>query len=140
MKKMLIAIFITCILFICIFSFFFFRPIQIIEDVELRKKIDGGYDLFSQNTRLGYFSELDSWYVQKSQVYGSLSADVDKNYETEYFYVDICSREIYITPYYLEFEKFLDERNIAQDKRNYMSGNNLINMQKFPYSTTVTCE
>lgn len=75
---------------------------------------------------IGWVSQLDSWYVQDGKVYGSTS-NVNANYDKiDYFYINICTDEIYITPYYKDFENFLDKRKIDTNKRGYMSGNNIV--------------
>lgn len=127
--------------FIVILSFLlymYFRPIPILKDVTLYRHLNGYHYLYYQNNNLGYMGGLDSWYVQDNQVYGVLGHEHDEN--IDYFYVNICKKEILITPYYIEFEDFLDKRNINPDRRNYMSGNNIIEPDKFPYDKNIQCQ
>lgn len=125
------------IFFILIFTIYIFRPIEILGDLKLYKRINGGHNLVYKFKKVGYISGVDSWYVQDNQVYGSIS-DEDKDDE-DYFYINVCTDEKYITEYYLDFQTFLDKKNIDKSRRNYMSGNNIINMNKFKYSKDVSC-
>lgn len=123
---------------ILMFIIYIFRPIEILGDLKIYKRINGGYNLVYKYSKIGYLSGIDSWYVQGNQVYGSIS-DEQKDDE-DYFYVNVCNGEKYITGNFLEFEDFLDKKNIDRSKRNYMSGNNIINMNKFNYSKDVSCD
>lgn len=148
MKKVLISLFIFVLIlflsFVGLFLYSEFRPVVILKDVKVYRQALGGYfginhALYYRNQKIGHVSAVDSWYVQDYRVYGSLTNDTDLPYEVYYFYIDPCRNEVYITPYPSEFDNFLDEREISQDKRSYMSGNNVIAPYQHPYNKEITC-
>lgn len=127
MKKLFIgslAFFATCIISLILFAYF--KPITILENVKIYRHLDRLHYIYYKDMNIGWVSQLDSWYVQDGKVYGSISdmnADYDK---TNGFYIDTCSSEVYISAYHKDFEEFLDKRNISKEKRDYMSGNNIV--------------
>lgn len=136
-KVAAVAFFSTIFLILLVF-YLNFKPIEIIKDVKLHRNLSGGHDLFYKKIRIGYMSGLDSWYVQDSRVYGSFSQENKDN--ESYFYIDICNEEVFITSKYLRFENFLDNHNISKNRRNYMSGNNVIEIRKFVYNKNISCK
>ncbi|MDO4907326.1 hypothetical protein [Neisseria sp.] len=145
MKKQLLSIVLFLIILIAGFILYgYFRPILILKDVAVYRHIisnslGGNYYLYYKGQKIGYLSFVDTWYVKGSQVYGSLSEDNGIDDITYWFYIDICSKEVYITPSRFEFYDFLDKRNINEDKRNFMSGNNVINPYKHAYNRKISC-
>lgn len=132
--------FILAIVMVVSTAVYYLYPIQILDSLKLRRAIGGGHHLIFKNDRLGFISGLDSWYVENSQVYGSMTYNKDQtNKGLLYFYVDVCTGEEFIVGNYSKFEGFLDEKSISKDRRNYMSGNNLINMKKFDYPLSINC-
>lgn len=119
---------------------YYLYPIQIVNDLKLQRAISGGHNLIFDNQKLGYISGLDSWYVEGSRVYGSMTYNKNRtNKRLSYFYVDVCVDEILITDSYSTFKNFLNHYGISKSRLDYMSGNNLINMSKFAYSSSVDC-
>ncbi|MDO4907324.1 hypothetical protein [Neisseria sp.] len=145
MKKTLIFIVFFIMLSIAGLVFYAcFRPVHILKDVTVYRHAIGGYFginhyLYYKNQKIGYITAVDSWYVQGSQVYGSLSSNSNSIYELYYFYIDICDNELYVTPYVLEFDEFLNKRKINEGKRNFMSGNNVIDPYKHAYNREISC-
>lgn len=135
-----VSAFILAIIMIASTAIYYLYPTQILDDLKLRRAVGGGHHLIFDNQKLGYISDLDSWYVEGSQVYGSMSSNRDQtNTSLFYFYVDVCTGENLLIASYSRFEDFLDDEGISKERRNYMSGNNLIKMKKFDYSSTVDC-
>ena len=128
-----ILVIVSIIMFIC-------HPIEILQDVKLYKNLSGSHTLFYGSDRIGDIGGLDSWYVQGSQVYGVVSDEHNSKSQVNYFYINVCNGEKLITLNDGLFEDFLDKKGIDENRRNYMSGNNLINPQKLEYSKQVTCE
>lgn len=140
MKKIKVTALILALIMVISTAIYYLYPIQILDDLKLRRAVGGGHHLIFDGQNLGYISGLDSWYVEGSQVYGSMSSNRNQtNTSLFYFYVDVCTSENLLIASYSRFEDFLDDEGISKDRRNYMSGNNLINMKKFDYSSSIDC-
>lgn len=140
MKIMRVILSILVLIIVISTAIYYLYPIQILDDLKLKRTIGGEHRLIFDNQKLGYISGLDSWYVEGSQVYGSMSSNRDRtNTSLFYFYVDVCTGENLLISSYSKFEDFLDDKDISKERRNYMSGNNLINMKKFDYSSSIDC-
>lgn len=140
MKKIKVSLFVLVLIMIVSTAVYYLYPITILDSLKLKRAVGGEHHLIFDNQKLGYISGLDSWYVEGSQVYGSMSSNRDRtNTSLFYFYVDVCTGENLVIASYSRFEDFLDNEGISKERRNYMSGNNLINMSKFAYSSSVDC-
>lgn len=140
MKKIKVTALILALIMVVSTAIYYLYPIVILDDLKLRRAVGGGHHLILDGQNLGYISGLDSWYIEGSQVYGSMTYNKNKtNKRLSFFYVDVCVDEILITDSRNTFKIFLDHYGINRNRRNYMSGNNLINMKKFDYSSTINC-
>ena len=103
----------------------------------------------SQNYYLTYKGEkiagkvtaLDSWYIQKPYVYGS-TTDFETSTDNDliYFFINVCNGDRFQTDSLIEFENYLDNKQISKDKRNWMSGDNAINIKEAEYSSSIDCD
>ena len=111
MKKSLIytlVFFVIC--WIVLILFLYFKPITILGNVKVYRRWDRLHYIYYKDTKIGYMSALDSWYVQNGKVYGSISDMNANDDKVDYFYIDTCNNEVYITPYYKDFENFFRQK------------------------------
>lgn len=145
MKKLLLLVAASLVVLVIGFVLYgYFRPIPVLKDVKVYRHIiqnplGGNYYLYYGGQKIGYLSYVDTWYVDDTRVYGSLSEDNGIEDIIYGFYIDICNKEVYVTPYRMDFEEFLDQRDIPQDKRNFMSGNNVISPNRHDYNREISC-
>ncbi|WP_019673515.1 hypothetical protein [Psychrobacter lutiphocae] len=113
----------------------------ILGDLKLRYVSSNNYNLtYKGKTLAARVTAVDSWYIQKPYVYGSTTkVPSNKSYDLVYFFINVCSGERFITSDSSEFETFLDGKYIPDNKRNWMSGINAIDIQKAEYSSEIDC-
>ncbi|MGP9688645.1 hypothetical protein ACT3TH_05745 [Psychrobacter sp. AOP22-C1-C5] len=114
----------------------------ILGKLKLRYISSENYQLTYKGEKLaGKVTAVDSWYVQKPYVYGSTT-----NFETStgddiiYFFINVCDGNIFETENFIEFENYLNGKKIPKDKRNWMSGDNAIDIKKSEYSSSINCD
>lgn len=137
------VIFLSIIFVFILFTFNnkFYQP-KILGDLKLRYISSNNYSLFYQGNKIaGTITAVDSWYIQKPYVYGTTTnLKTKKREDLTYFFINVCSGNIYTTSDYSVFYKFLDAMHISKDDRNWMSGNNALDIKKAEYSSSVDCK
>ena len=89
----------------------------------------------------GKVTALDSWYIQKPYVYGSTTDfETSTGDDLIYFFINVCNGNRFQTDSLIEFENYLDNKQISKDKRNWMSGDNAINIKEAEYSSSIDCD
>jgi len=113
----------------------------ILGKLKLRYISSENYQLTYKGEKLaGKVTAVDSWYVQRPYVYGSTT-----NFETStgndiiYFFINVCDGNIFETENFIEFENYLNGKKISKNKRNWMSGDNAIDIKRAKYSSNIDC-
>lgn len=114
----------------------------ILGKLKLRYISSENYQLTYKGAKLaGKVTAVDSWYVQNPYVYGSTT-----NFETStgddliYFFINVCDGSRFETDNFIKFEHYLNSKQIPKDERNWMSGNNAIDIKKSEYSSSINCD
>ncbi|GAA0312715.1 hypothetical protein [Psychrobacter aestuarii] len=123
---------------------YYWYPIQLLGDLKARNAFGGGlfggHTLYFRGDKIGYLNGLDSWYIQGSVAYGTMTYNQWRTNEgVVYFYIDVCTDDVLLIKNHSLFEDFLDAQGIDKDKRNYMSGYNFISMKTREYSSSYRC-
>lgn len=142
-KKLLVLLFIT-LLTITVLLFLNHKIYQppILGKLKLRYISSENYQLTYKGEKLaGKVTAVDSWYVQNPYVYGSTT-----NFKTStgdgiiYFFINVCDGNIFETESFIEFENYLNGKKILKNKRNWMSGDNAIDIKRAEYSSNIDCD
>lgn len=111
----------------------------ILGKLKLRYISSENYQLTYKGEKLaGKVTAVDSWYVQRPYVYGSTT-----NFETStgndiiYFFINVCDGNIFETEKFIEFKNYLNGKKISKNKRNWMSGDNAIDIKRAKYSSNI---
>lgn len=51
----------------------------------------------------------------------------------------MCDGNIFETENFIEFENYLNGKKISKNKRNWMSGDNAIDIERAEYSSNIDC-
>ena len=138
-KKFVLIILITLALWLL--NHKSYQP-PILGKLKLRYISSKNYQLTYKDEKLaGKVTAVGSWYVQKPYVYGSTT-----NFETStiddiiYFFINVCDGNRIETENFIEFEHYLDSKQIPRNKRNWMSDDNAIDIKKSEYSSSIDCD
>lgn len=142
-KKALVVLFfgvlaITILLFL---NEKIYQPV-ILGKLKLRYISSENYHLIYEGEKIaGRVTAVDSWYVQKPYVYGS-TTDIETSTGDDmiYFFINVCNGKLFQTKDFMEFEKYLNDNQIPKNARNWMSGDNAINIKKAEYSSSINCD
>ncbi|MGP4971582.1 hypothetical protein [Psychrobacter aquimaris] len=103
----------------------------------------------SENYQLTYKGEkladkvtaVDSWYVQRPYVYGSTTDfETSTGDDLVYFFINVCDGNKFQTNNFMEFKSYLDGKQIPEKRRNWMSGDNAIDIKRAEYSSSINCD
>ena len=114
----------------------------ILSKLKLRYISSQNYYLTYKGEKIaGKVTALDSWYIQKPYVYGSTTDfETSTGDDLIYFFINVCNGDRFQTDSLIEFENYLDNKQISKDKRNWMSGDNAINIKEAEYSSSIDCD
>ncbi|MBO1517134.1 MULTISPECIES: hypothetical protein [Psychrobacter] len=141
-KNLLVLLFIT-LLTITVLSLLNHKIYQppILGKLKLKYISSENYQLTYKGEKIaGKVTAVDSWYVQNPYVYGSTT-----NFKTSigdgiiYFFINVCDGNIFETESSIEFENYLNGKKILKNKRNWMSGDNAIDIKRAEYSSNIDC-
>ena len=141
-KKLLVPLFIG-LLTITILLFLNHKVYQppVLGKLKLRYISSENYQLIYKGEKIaGKVTAVDSWYVHEPYVYGSTT-----NFETStgddivYFFINVCSGNSFKTENFIKFKSYLDSKQIPENKRNWMSGDNAIDIKRAEYSSNIDC-
>lgn len=114
----------------------------ILGELRLRYISSENYQLIYKGEKVaGKVTAVDSWYVHKPYVYGSTT-----NFETStgdeiiYFFINVCDGNVFQTEHFIDFSSYLDSKKIPKNKRNWMSGDNAIEIKRAEYSSSINCD
>lgn len=114
----------------------------ILGELRLRYISSENYQLIYKGEKIaGKVTAVDSWYVHKPYVYGSTT-----NFETStgdeiiYFFINVCDGNIFQTKNFIDFASYLNSKKIPKNKRNWMSGDNAIEIKRAEYSSSINCD
>lgn len=142
-RKLLFSLFIT-LLTINVLSFLnhnIYQP-PILGKLKLRYISSENYQLIYKGEKIaGKVTAVDSWYVYKPYVYGS-TTDFETSIDDDiiYFFINVCDGNIFTTDSFTKFENHLNLNKIPKDKRNWMSGNNAIEIKRAEYFSSISCD
>lgn len=142
-KKFLVLLVIS-LLIITVILFLNHKIYQppILGKLKLRYISSENYQLIYKGEKIaGKVTAVDSWYVQKPYVYGSTTNHgTSTGNDIIYFFINVCDGNIFVTEDAVEFEQYLNIKKMPRDKRNWMSGNNAIEIKKAEYSSSINCD
>ena len=136
---LVISVFIFCFVLVFINNNFY-QP-SILGKLKLRYISSNNYHLIYKNSKFAAkVTAVDSWYIEKPFVYGSTTEDKSSgDYDIVYFSINVCNGQRLQTKDILEFDQYLDNKNISDDNRGFMSGINAINIKEAEYSSRIDC-
>ncbi|TSB21708.1 hypothetical protein FOR85_12230 [Psychrobacter sp. YGAH215] len=141
LKKIILVIFafMFCLTLIFINNNFY-QP-SILGKLKLRYISSNNYYLIYKNSKFAAkVTAVDSWYIEKPFVYGSTTEDKSNgDYDLVYFFINVCNGQKFQTKDILKFDQYLDNKNISDENRNWMSGINAINIKEAEYSSEIDC-
>ncbi len=142
-KKILVVLLIT-LLTMALLLFLnnkFYQP-PILGKLKLRYLSGDNYHLIYKGEKIaGKVTAVDSWYVQKPYVYGSTTDfETSTGDDLIYFFINVCSGKTFETKNFMTFENYLNDRQIPENKRNWMSGDNAIDIKKAEYNSNIDCD
>ena len=104
--------------------------------LKLRYISSENYQLIYKGEKIaGKVTAVDSWYVHEPYVYGSTTTGDD----IVYFFINVCSGNSFETENFIKFKSYLDSKQIPENKRNWMSGDNAIDIKRAEYSSNIDC-
>ncbi len=99
------------------------------------------YLIYKGEKIAGKVTAVDSWYIQKPYVYGSTTDfETSTGDDIVYFFINVCDGNNFETKHSREFEHYLDGKKIPKNKRNWMSGDNALDIKKPEYASSINCD
>lgn len=119
----------------------FYQP-PILGKLKLRYFSSENYHLIYKGEKIaGKVTAVDSWYIQKPYVYGSTTDfETSTGDDLIYFFINVCNGDKFETNDVMAFENYLNDRQIPENKRNWMSGDNAIDIKKAEYNSNIDCD
>ncbi|SLJ83447.1 hypothetical protein [Psychrobacter sp. DAB_AL43B] len=141
-KKVLVPLFIA-LLTITVLLFLnhnIYQP-PILGKLKLRYISSQNYYLIYKGEKIAAkVTAVDSWYIQKPYVYGSTTDfETSTGDDIVYFFINVCDGNSFETENFIKFKNYLDGKQIPKNKRNWMSGDNAIDVKRAEYSSNIDC-
>ncbi len=128
-------------LILLLFNNKIYQP-PILGKLKLRYISSENYQLTYKGEKLaGKVTAVDSWYVQNPYVYGSTTDfETSTGDDIIYFFINVCDGNKFQTNNFMEFKSYLDGKQIPEKRRNWMSGDNAIDIKRAEYSSNIDCD